>query len=339
MQQFPLDKTFIIATWLEALVFGFFFCLFAASVYVNATLRSHDVHSRTMFYIGCAMFVLSIIHLAMNCFRMIQGYVIHVNEPGGAVAYIGDLRPWHHIFKDTIYATMEIFGDGVAIYRTWIIWNRNWKIIVLPFILFIASCVSGYTVCGLYITVDPTASVFSPVLTQWIKTFYSIAVVQSTLTTGLMAYRIWATDRRTAHYRTAASTLLPVLKILLESASLLLVTEILLLSLYLANYNAQYILLEIVTPLVGITFTAITIRIQLRMSGMLSSTSQQQLSGQRPAANDLASHGAIPMRGIAINITKDVERDANDMNSDKDMSSDKINYDADFQQPPARRDL
>ena len=52
---------------------------------------------------------------AMNCYRMIQGYVVHVNEPGGAVAYIGDLRRWDHIFKDTLYATQEIFGDGVAV--------------------------------------------------------------------------------------------------------------------------------------------------------------------------------------------------------------------------------
>lgn len=52
---------------------------------------------------------------AMNCYRMIQGYVVHVNEPGGAVAYIGDLRKWDHIFKDTLYATQEIFGDGVAV--------------------------------------------------------------------------------------------------------------------------------------------------------------------------------------------------------------------------------
>ncbi|THH19227.1 hypothetical protein EUX98_g8813, partial [Antrodiella citrinella] len=51
MQQFPLDKTFIIATWLEALIYGFFFCLFSASVYVNFVLKkSQDTHSKTMFY-------------------------------------------------------------------------------------------------------------------------------------------------------------------------------------------------------------------------------------------------------------------------------------------------
>ncbi|THH32870.1 hypothetical protein EUX98_g1344 [Antrodiella citrinella] len=331
MQQFPLDKTFIIATWLEALIYGFFFCLFSASVYVNFVLKkSQDTHSKTMFYIGVVMFIIATMHLAMNCYRMIQGYVIHVDEPGGAVAYLGDLRPWHHIFKDTLYATQEIFGDGVGIYRAYVIWNHNWKIIAFPIVLFIASCISGYSVCGLYNTVDPTATVFNPILTQWIKTFYSIAVVQSTLTTGLMAYRIWSTDRRTAHYRTAASTLLPVMKILIESASLLLIVEILLLSLYLANYNAQYILLEIVTPLVGITFTVITIRITLRMSGVLSTPSGNQLSGHHAPPTELASRNAIPMRGIAINITKDVERDGTD-------SSDKINYDSETGIAPSHR--
>ena len=120
--------------------------------------------------------------------------------------------------------------------------------------MLIPCAVSGYSVCALYKTVDPTATVFNPVLTQWIKTFYAVAVVQSTLTTGFMAYRIWATDRRTSGYRTAASHLMPVVRILVESASLLLFVEVLLLALYLANYNAQYILLEIVTPLVVCTF-------------------------------------------------------------------------------------
>ena len=56
--------------------------------------------------------------IGMNCFRMIRGYVEHANTPGGAVAYIGNLAPWDHVFKDTLYATQEIFGDAVAVWYT-----------------------------------------------------------------------------------------------------------------------------------------------------------------------------------------------------------------------------
>ena len=71
-----------------------------------------------MFSIGIVMWVLATIHVSMNCFRMIQGYVVHAGDPGGAVAWIGALSTWHHIFKDTIYATQEMLGDAVAVCAT-----------------------------------------------------------------------------------------------------------------------------------------------------------------------------------------------------------------------------
>ncbi|KAH8106283.1 hypothetical protein BXZ70DRAFT_429932 [Cristinia sonorae] len=314
MKQFPLDKTFIISLWLEALVYGFFLCLFCASLYVNFTLRRwQDGHSRAMFVLGVVFWLVATMHLAMNCFRMVRGYVDNVNSPGGAVGYLGNLAPWDHVFKDTLYATQEILGDGVAIYRCWVIWNRNWRVIILPFILFIVSLISGYTVCGLYPSQHPGETVFDPRLTHWISTFYAVAVVQSSMTTGLMAYKIWITDRRSASYRASRSNLRPVLRILVESASLQLVVESILLALYLANYNAQYILLEIVTPLVGITFTAITIRLTLRMSGALGDTKRTvtNLSSNpnrdpNTSQTGITTIGSMPMRAIAINITKDV---------------------------------
>ena len=68
-----------------------------------------------MFYIGIIMFILASIHVSMNCYRMVQGYVIHAHEPGGPVAWVGALAPWHHVFKDTVYATQEMLGDAVAV--------------------------------------------------------------------------------------------------------------------------------------------------------------------------------------------------------------------------------
>ena len=113
-----------------------------------------------------------------------------------------------------------------------------------------SSVVSGYSVCGLYPTEKADASIFDPRLLAWISTFYAVTFTQSLLTTSLMAYRIWQTDRRSAKYRTGEGNLLPLMRILVESAALQLLVELLLLALYAANINAQYILLELVTPLV-----------------------------------------------------------------------------------------
>lgn len=51
----------------------------------------------------------------MNCYRMVRGYTDLVNAPGGAAAYLSELAPWDHVFKDTLYATQEMFGDAVAV--------------------------------------------------------------------------------------------------------------------------------------------------------------------------------------------------------------------------------
>ncbi|KAF7795068.1 hypothetical protein EIP86_006212 [Pleurotus ostreatoroseus] len=279
----------------------------AGSVWSSMAARRvlTSLRLQIMFIIGIVMFTIATVHLAMNCYRMINGYVIHAADAGGPVGYISALSPWHHVFKDTLYATQEIMGDTVAVYRTWVIWGRDWRAVVLPCALIIASTVSGYAVCGLYPSEKSDASIFDPRLLHWITAFYAVSFVQSFLTTSLMAYRIWQADRRSAKFRASEGSLLPVLRILVESAALQLVVEFVLLVLYAANENAQYILLELVTPLVAITFNAITIRIAFRSSDKLSlSRSSQQATS---AEAQVATIGSIPMRPIAINIRKDVE--------------------------------
>lgn len=319
----PADVTFLVCLWLEAIVYGFFFCLFCASLYVNITLRRRqDAHSRVMFLASIVFFVIATLHVAMNCYRMVMAYVIRRNAPGGPVAYIGQLAPWDHVFKDTLYCTQEILGDAVAVYRTYVVWGHNWKAVVLPGALLIVSLISGYSVCGLYPTEDPNSTVFDPRLMNWITTFYAVTVVQGGLTTGLMGYRIWQADRKTASIRTGRSNLMPILRILIESASIQFMAEVILLSLYSANYNAQYLVLESVTPLVGITFNAITIRIALFQSenwkGSASEPRHELSSGGHGrSVNQVATIGSMPLRSIKVNVQQDIEMDDQSVFSQK----------------------
>ncbi|KAJ7510722.1 hypothetical protein B0H11DRAFT_1955911 [Mycena galericulata] len=308
IHQYPLDKTFLVATWLESLVYGFYLCVFCLSIYVNVTSTGgRTTHNQIMFAASLVMFLLASLHLAMNCYRLIRGYVDFGMAPGGPVGYLGVLSTWHHIFKDTLYATQSILGDAVAVFRCWILWNQDYKVVAIPFVLLLTSTVSGYMVCGLYTTVNPAATVFDPRLGRWITTFYSIAVAQNILTTSLMALRLWKGEKESSRYRLGGGVFLPVIRILVESAALYLFVEILLLTLYAINYNAQYILLEIVTPIVGITFSTITVRISLRAHARSQKTG---LSGA--SSNGRQTFGSMPMRPIAVNITTRVEDDNNE---------------------------
>ncbi|KAG6904678.1 hypothetical protein DXG01_008150 [Tephrocybe rancida] len=93
--------------------------------------------------------------------------------------------------------------------------------------------------------------------------FYAVAVVSNIKTTTLMASRVWKTHRRSVAYIGGRSRVFPHLHIFIESTALQLIVESVLLALFCSNINAQYIVLESVVPIVGITFNVITIRIKL----------------------------------------------------------------------------
>ncbi|KAF5361172.1 hypothetical protein D9758_009066 [Tetrapyrgos nigripes] len=262
MGQLSLDKTYLLAPWVEALVYGVFLTIFCTTITL-CLVDSHgllDTHAKIMLSISCLMFFIATWHLAINLLRLFEGYVDHHMTPA---AFMGNLKVWDHVLKDTLYATQENLGAAAAIYRTWVLWGHNWKVILLPSLLLIINIVAGYMVCGLYTTVNPTQTVFDPTFTNWIRTFYSITVVTNIITTGLMGYRIWKTARILAQDSVDRRKFLTVIRILVESAALQLIVEIVLLALYCSDQNIQYILLESVPSVVGITLNAITLRLKL----------------------------------------------------------------------------
>ncbi|KAJ7167683.1 hypothetical protein C8R46DRAFT_1218609 [Mycena filopes] len=298
---FSLIRSFIVSIWVEGVIYGFFVCIFALSLAVNLwTPKRQTPHSRAMFIVGIITFILATIHIAINCMRMLRGYVDHSSLVGGPVGYLGILSQWDHVFKNIIYATQSILGDSVAIYRCWVLWNRNFLVVCVPFFMVFGSAVSGYMTCAIFARIPAGSTVFDSSLDAWVKTFYALAVAQNIITTSLMAWRIAATERQSSAYRLGQGNLMPILRILVESAALYLVAEMILLILYASNNNAQFIALESITPIVGITFNAITIRITMR----------SQTSSSAPTTE---SHhqtiGSLPLRPIAVNITSTMNTD------------------------------
>ena len=100
----------------------------------------------------------------------------------------------------------------------------------------------------------PYGTIFGPELIHWMNTIYSLAFVQNSITTGLIAYRIWRQDRRSvaAGISTGSKTsLIPVVRIVVESAAIYLLELLVLIVLYALKHNAQFILQEAVVPTVG----------------------------------------------------------------------------------------
>ncbi|KAJ8496890.1 hypothetical protein ONZ45_g12283 [Pleurotus djamor] len=327
IRHLPLDQSFLLASLLEGLAYGqlyyclgyqhlheifvspgFLICLFAVNIFFGlGGPKRRDRHFSVMIVISCVMFLIASIHFSINSFRIIQGFSVHVNAPGGAVQYFDDFATWDHVAKDALYGLQEVLGNAAATYRCFILWNRNWKIIAVPFILTVASTVLGICVCALFANPqDPNQVGENPTADPLIQAVLSIAVVLNVITTGLMAYRIWKTSEKTAKYKLESKLLprVPILRIIVESAAVQLILEVFLLALFSAGVNEQYLVLEMVTPVVAITFNAITLRIRLR--ALSSHTgSEYQVSQVDP----VQTIGSTPSRRTKIEIVTHIERE------------------------------
>ncbi|RDB30968.1 hypothetical protein Hypma_000128 [Hypsizygus marmoreus] len=302
MAGIPLVEASMLAGIVEAVLYGFYTCIFCVTIYVQVTTaKTTSSHGKIMFFIGTVMFFLATLHLAINLYRTVEGYVGHSATKGGPIAFLGPLKNWHQVLKDIVYVTISILGDAVAVYRCWIIWNRNHILMVVPFLLLIASAVSGYIVVALLYHTQPT-SIFNPNLVGWICSFYAVAIVQNTLTTGLMMYRLWATAKSAANYRVGRGHFIPIMRILMESAVLYLVFEVVILAVYVSNSNAQSIIHDSIPPIIGMTFSLITIRIAMRSRQDYRSTLVN--SGTGASTDPNRTIGSIPMRRV-VHIDKE----------------------------------
>lgn len=101
-------------------------------------------------------------------------------------------------------------------------------------------------------------AIFSDTLVHWMSTIYAVAFVQNTLTSGLIAFRLWRHERianriggRSDSTDGSQTSLMPVMRIIVESAGIYVVVVLILIILYAIDSNAQYIVQEAFVPIVG----------------------------------------------------------------------------------------
>ncbi|KZT55526.1 hypothetical protein CALCODRAFT_351062 [Calocera cornea HHB12733] len=290
MVDFSLNEAFILSIWVELLLYGCLVPLFWASVYIMHEKIVAGRPNWPMLGAAAVMFVLATAHVAVNLRRLLDGYV----WSSSAVDFFNDLDSPTHVVKDTLYTTQSLLGDAFAesqqIYRCWLIWERRISVVIVPVVLLVCSTFSGYIVAWLFVKNKDDNTIFDGDLYGWIVSFYTLALVQNLITTTLIAYAIWRSDRTITAFRAAGRSLMPIVGIVMESAALYVAAQIALLVLYVLDCNAQYIALEMITPTVGLVFTSIVVRIGLR---------SHPLEGQQQASDPHSLH----LRPISVKVS------------------------------------
>ncbi|KAI9061004.1 hypothetical protein FKP32DRAFT_1654885 [Trametes sanguinea] len=319
-----LDLAAVISTTLEGIFYGFSVFMFGVTLYIlkqNSRRLDRRVNYR-MVAVSYALLACSTAHMIIDIVRISNGLVFKRDTfPGGPVAFFSQPSETTFIAKNIVYLFQTLLGDGVLIYRCYVVW-QSWLIVAFPIVMwFWIGIVSAIAIHASATVPQGAGTVFLTSVGQWITAFYASTLATNFLVSILLAYKIWVTNRRVAHM--SEGSLLPVVRVIADAGLLYSAALTAALACFVQKSNGQYIVLDIVTPIISITFYMVIIRVgisatsrstdhaasTLEFSSQHHARSHSNNTGPRVVTvGDLESQ-ALPMSRLQVHITKMRETD------------------------------
>jgi len=251
--------------------------------------------------VSLGIFALATAHLLIVLSRAQQAFIFQRDSPGGPVVYFNNLQSGLEVSQASSQVAISIIGDGMVIYRVWVVYNRNFWVLALPILSYI-----GTTICSVasVVYIGKASSVdtpfYLPQLEIWLPAFFGMTFATSVLCSILIAGRLWYIHKW-VHIGGTTNTLKAVLRIVIESASIYSLTMLIYLGTYVAKSNVSIIFGDMVSPVIGIAFSLITIRVHNAFNPD-AYNSISRLRDPKEGEREIVSMVIVLSKGIDTNI-------------------------------------
>jgi len=262
------NGTFLIACLVETLAYGIALDLFVRSM---MTLLRKKKDNQTLnipiFIAAPILFLLSTIHLLGV---MVRTYKAFVTYPEGPMAYWGLLTTPEKTVTQAALVPAIILGDLMAVYRTLMIWAMDFRIIIIPSLTLIATIVSGIGLIVVQHQVNVHTSLFATDVARWIQIWLACSLVTTCYCTAAIMYELISLqltlNGEGPIYSSSRSLVSRALRILIESAALYSLNNLLYIVLYSTDSLAEAWLSGLDAPIASTTFSLIIVRLELAVN-------------------------------------------------------------------------
>ncbi|PBK91832.1 hypothetical protein ARMGADRAFT_188908 [Armillaria gallica] len=277
--------------------------------------RSTNSISKTRIYMGCMitiLYTLCTIQVAVSWIELRNAFVYGTSVQSRYDLIVAPLPL--EITSAVASALNIIVADCTIIWRCWIVWGQNRKVVVLP-IIFVLSGIF----CGIRLVVHQyTVSSGDDVVTRWAVATIATTLGTNVLCTTLIITRIISVARRQrGMLGIGLRTYRGVLEILVESAALYSTSYLLLMILYPLSGNGYMFAQMLVYPITGIAPTLIIARVA-------SGQARPEESWHRPSS-PLDFHGVSSTHSTVMTADdtshRDCGRSASVKGQDRERSS------------------
>lgn len=247
----------MIAITLECILYGLYVPLFFATIYFLLIRPRGDKINKTFVAASFTLFTLATMHLAGSLKELFDAFVFFKDGPqGAATIFLHEGEPVN-LFRKAVATLAVIVGDSLVIHRCYVIWGKDWRVIVLPIICLVFSIAASGVIAKAIST--PGSKVFSPLLLTWVPIYFGTSFATNLIVTLLIAYKLYVAGKAVSgtggHYwRTIA--------IVAESGAIYPIANLFVIILFAVKSSAQAIPVNALAQLVAIAPTIIIIQVQ-----------------------------------------------------------------------------
>ncbi|KAI9435628.1 hypothetical protein BJY52DRAFT_695884 [Lactarius psammicola] len=290
----------LLALCLESVLYGVYLVLFVGCIKVLISKRRRRAGGNVrLILVSSTLFVLITWHEIVDAIRIYMAYKGSETNIG-ADLYYANVTSLLSLMKTSVYLVETLASDLFILYRCYIVWNASIAIIAFPVLLYIADIGTGIAaVYTLSLIEQKQDAVFNLEQERITNSFFSCTLAVNSACTGLIAYRIWRTQRQTRDAK-MGSNLSQVSIIVIESGAIYLTVLACNVASFVLKSNLFNIFLDITSPVIGIVFSLIIVRVGLGISSEETRRTMQSISFSMPSktsgGNSSRSNGPIVFR-------------------------------------------
>ncbi|KAI0656480.1 hypothetical protein C8Q70DRAFT_921621 [Cubamyces menziesii] len=259
--------------------------------------------------------------------------IVNHKETKQAGDFLENLSEGLEIARTAVLFVDMLLGDIVITYRTWLVWRRDHRVVIIPCFTIAGLVASGIGLLYVFKTLNPSAGIFASTLGPWVLG-YCVATSgkPSSEDSPMIAYKICSINhltRKTGLMQASGGSLL--VTIFVESAALYSTWATLFVIFYLTRSPLQTVGSGCGPSMIGISFMLITVRVGLGWSqeskfGAGPALPGSGRGGHGPGRSLIGGGGAglslgsvrfgeggestIPMQTITFDVAQSVEQEA-----------------------------
>ncbi|KAF5363380.1 hypothetical protein D9756_000016 [Leucocoprinus leucothites] len=250
-----LNTAELTALLLESLLYGIFLVLFCILLIIAFFSKNTELpKKRYIIPIGTLMMLLATSHLIIDFLRVLVAFVPQ-DPKHPADKFFKILSHPYAVLNWTLYGLQTILGDSVLVWRCYVFCDKRWWTLI-PGITLIGFNIANLIILSRDLTLAVGAE-FIHLIRPWIASWVSASATLQILYSLAIVFQI------SRNFRGAGRRVNAVLRAIIESCALYTLFALALLITFEEASDADWVLIDMISPIVGISFCLIIIQLHM----------------------------------------------------------------------------